>query len=193
MNKTYKYTLPKGMEVKKTNVRVENGQILVDVELKEKFDPKDGDFIYYKSGDSNATFICKYDAMDKKIIGCYAALQLVNKDTYWNFSSKKYAEKRMCRFATPEEKSVFLERIEKELHKRWNPETKQLEDIRWKPKDGELYCFVNALGEVKGTTYSDTYDFDKKRVEICNCFRTKEAAKPYADQIKEIFKNSKAE
>lgn len=192
MNKTYKYTLPKGMEVEKTNVRVENGQILVDVELKETFEPKDGDFIYYKSSYSYAIFICKDDAMDKKILGCYAALQLVvDTEPLWNLSSEKYAEKRMCRFATPEEKSAFIERLETELSKRWNPETKQLEDIRWEPKEGESYFFVNSYGGISNTIRNTACD--SFIVGIGNAFKTEEAAKPYADQIKEIFKNSKTE
>lgn len=51
MKKTYKNQLLKGMEVESTNVRVENGEVVVDVELKEKFHPKDGDFLVDNDGD----------------------------------------------------------------------------------------------------------------------------------------------
>lgn len=40
MKKIYKNDLPKGTEVESTNIKVENGQIFVEVEFKEKFHPK---------------------------------------------------------------------------------------------------------------------------------------------------------
>lgn len=46
MKKTYKFELPQNKELKSANTRVEDGKLFVDVEFQEKFDPKDGDFIY---------------------------------------------------------------------------------------------------------------------------------------------------
>lgn len=51
MKKIYKNQLPKNMEVSSTNVRVENGEVIVDVEFKEKFEPKDGDFLTSSKGE----------------------------------------------------------------------------------------------------------------------------------------------
>lgn len=45
MKKIYKNRLPKDKEVKNTNVRVENGDVVVEVELKDKFEPKSGDIV----------------------------------------------------------------------------------------------------------------------------------------------------
>lgn len=104
-----------------------------------------------------------------------------------------WTEKKGCRYATELEKSIFLERLEKECGKRWNEETKQLEDIRWKPKHGETYWYVYEKFTVLEETYSKNCNFDANNVGVNNCFRSKEAAQKVADQIKEIFKNSKAE
>lgn len=46
MKKTYKFELPQNKELKSANTRVEDGKLFVDVEFQEKFDPKDGDFLY---------------------------------------------------------------------------------------------------------------------------------------------------
>lgn len=285
MNKTYKYTLPKGMEVEKTNVRVENGQILVDVELKEKFDPKDGDFLMGEL--TEAVIIYKSTNIDGGVVSYTGGTLVKNThislrtDCGWGYTES-------YRYATEEEKSAFLERLEKELHKRWNPDkkcledvyvpkfgdivkvvaprkaernymicifpdkeipkeqtnnfydianvarnlslsnscgfvldqtivpasesekqelfdklaevgkrwnpdTKQLEDIRWKPKEGEMYYFIDPVIGILYTTFLNRCSIDRKRIETNNCFKTKEATQRVEDQIKEIFKNSKAE
>lgn len=50
MKKKYKNRLPKGAEVKGYIAHVENGEIIVEVELKDKFLPKDGDFLVSSLG-----------------------------------------------------------------------------------------------------------------------------------------------
>ena len=44
MKKTYKFMIPQNKEVESTKVRVENGEMFVDVEFKERLDPKDGSY-----------------------------------------------------------------------------------------------------------------------------------------------------
>ena len=183
MKKTYKYQLPQNKEIKGTNVRVENGEILVDVEFKERFEPQDGDFCV---SDKQLVFILK-QKINK------AAYSYCGINAYGNIELNSCYSIENGRYATEQEKADFLERLEKELHKRWNAETKQLEDIRWKPKEGENYWFIDIDGEVAETIFTECSFSDKTCVAANNCFRTEEAAQPYADQIKEIFKNSNAE
>lgn len=197
MKKTYKNQLPKGMEVVETDLRIENGQLVVDVEFKEKFDPKekfepkDGDFLV--SADTNAVFIysSKPAIIGDFLCNCYCGINFENKVIIETLNVG-WTEKEGCRYATPEEKAAFLERLEKECGKRWNAETKQLEDIRWKPKEGESYYFISSSIQVE-RIYNMSSIVDKERIEANNCFRTREAAQPYADKMKEMFKNSKAE
>lgn len=96
-----------------------------------------------------------------------------------------------CRFATQEEKSAFLERLDKEFHKKWNAEKKKLEDIRWTPKKGDKYFFIDCDGIIECAI--NLAAVDSFRIENNNCFKTKEAAQPYADKFKEMLKDSKAE
>lgn len=190
MKRTYVNRLPKNEEVKNTNVRVKNGQIFVDVEFKEKFEPKDGDFLVSKWG---CVFIySNKKPRDKFAYSSYCGVSRVTNIIYLEFSDN-WTNKEGCRYATPKEKVDFLKRLEKEWSKRWNPETKELEDIRWKPKEGELFWYVGIYFDVYNTHYVSSFNADFSRVKTLNCFRTEEAAKKVANQIKEIFKNSKAE
>ena len=190
MKKKYKYQLPQNKEVKSFNTKIENGNLLVEVELGEKIESKDGDFLCAGNGDvfiysskiaSSSDCVCAY-------CGAYG-----DKGNIEIKFSNNWVYKKECRYATEKEKADFLERLEKELHKRWNAETKQLEDIRWKPKEGGNYWFIDIDGEVAETIFTECSFSDKACVAANNCFRTEEAAQPYAEQIKEILKNSKAE
>lgn len=186
MEKTYKFILPQNKEVEKINIRIENDEVFVDVEFKEKFQPKDGDFLMDGCGD---VFVYNGKVTEENY-GCHIGDAGVG---IWTHSSDKWVPMQSCRFATPEEKAAFLERLEKECGKRWNAEKKQLEDIRWEPKHGNTYWYVNEELKAEEEVYSERYNFDMCNVRINNCFRTPEAAQIVADQIKEIFKNSKAE
>ena len=132
MKKTYKFELPQSKELKSANTRVEDGKIFVDVEFKDKFHPNDGDFLVDKIYGC-ITIIYKSTNEDGAVISyaglgsCYATKET---KVGWGYTND-------FRFATPEEKAAFLERLEKECHKKWNPEKKCLEDI-YVPKFGDI-------------------------------------------------------
>lgn len=189
MEKTYKFELPQREEVESTNVRIKDGKVFVDVKFKERFQPKDGDFLVLR----NCIFIYNPNNNTTTLYGYYAGINsydevVISKGLYNGFGSRGIK----MRYATPEEKSAFLERLEKECGKRWNPETKQIEDIRWRAEKGQFFYYVNgdlsvlSLQDSKGKVSDGMY-------KTGNYFRTPEAAQKVADQIKEIFKNSKAE
>lgn len=185
MEKTYKFILPQNEEVQSTKVRVENGEVFVDVEFRERFEPKDGDFCVSETG---LVFINK-----KACNGVASSYIGINSIGNMSLISCFYNIKDYARFATPEEKSAFLERLEKECHKRWNPETKQLEDIRWRvEKDG---CFFYVSGETFNVLklYDNRGKVSDLLYKNSNYFKTPEAAQKVAEQIKEIFKTSKTE
>lgn len=193
MKKKYKNRLPKGAQVQGYIAHVSDGEIIVEVELKNKFLPKDGDFLIDADGD---IFICSNAyTQNSNFYSCY----------YGNFYScycgthhgkiraafcHNWVDKEGCRFATPEEKADFLKRLETEERLRWNADTKKLEPIRWRAQGGEIYYYVNSWGEI--VACKDCYTgVDKYRHEIGNYFLTEDAAKPYAEKMKELFKNSK--
>lgn len=183
MKKTYKYRLPKNMGVKDTNVRIENGQIIVDVEFGEKFNPKNGNFCI---SDTGLIFIFKHQLFGtaSSYIGL-GANNKINENLNYDIDNG--------RFATIEEISEFILRLEKECQKRWNAETKQLEDIRWRAEEGKIFYYIDNEGNNILTGREDYGFFSAMRHTANNYFKTEEAAQRVADQIKEILKNSKAE
>nr|DAX08801.1 MAG TPA: hypothetical protein [Bacteriophage sp.] len=291
MKKTYRNKLPKGMEVEHANVSIENGEIIVDIEFKEKFKPKDGDFLVIDG--SIFIYNPNSEAIHLGLNGYYAGISNDGSITICNEDGYGFGlRKEKIRYATSEEKSSFLERLEKEYNKkwnpekkclediyipkfgdivkvilddvnnnsykrnymiciypnknfsetdgfftppflslngrlildsigggskycnsiipasesekqelfnklvevgkRWNPETKQLEDIRWRARKGGKYYTINGALDVVGE-FADACPHEDVLYKRGNYFHTPEAAQKVADQIKEIFKNSKAE
>lgn len=203
MNKQYKYELPKNMEVESTNVRVENGELIVEVEFKDKFEPKDGDFVVM--GYEAESGSCYWISIIKEFRKDFDTIRTTDYVTHIfkadgkqteflnqiEFNKKTDAAEKI-RLATHKEKTALLARLEKEYGKRWNEEKKCLEDIRWRAKKGECYYILDSFFNVAKTT--DTLGkFDDKLYNAGNYFRSEEDAQKVADQIKDIFKNSKAE
>ena len=94
------------------------------------------------------------------------------------------------RHATEEEKQRLFVAIAKEGYS-WNAEKKELERLtRWRSIHD--YYYVGSELEVC-VAYDSANRYDCARYNICNYFKTSEAAKRVAEQIREIFKNSKVE
>lgn len=187
MKKKYRNKLPKGVRIKQTCTYVENGDLVADVEFEDVFQPKDGDFLIDAYGD---IFIYS-DAKTQysNFYSCYCGTHHGKIRAAFCYN---WVDKEGCRFAAPEEKDAFLEKLESEAHLRWNAETKKLEPIRWRAEKGATYYYVDERGNVLAR--SDTHGCaDDWRYFFRNYFKTREAACPYAEKMKELFKNSKAE
>lgn len=186
MKKKYRNKLPKGAEVKGYIAHVDNGEIVVEVELKDRFQPKDGDFLHDKYYDITAIY------KETSKTGSIVTYVGINKNNIVPKTGLGFGMTKWFRYATPEEKSAFLKRLESEAHLRWNAETKKLEPIRWRAERNGIYWFIDPHGRAN-KTIDVRSNYDNDMYEIGNYFRTEEAAQKAANQIKEIFKNSKAE
>lgn len=51
----------------------------------------------------------------------------------------------------------------------------------WQPKEGEYLYYVDYLGRIRQSNYTDTYQADETRYRV---FKTKEEAEKYAEYIK---------
>ena len=93
-----------------------------------------------------------------------------------------------CRNATPEEIRELNDQLAAE-GKRWNPDTMQIEKLRWKPIEGTNYFHIVLAGGVSQiiqyTWKNDT--IDKNIYKLGNCFKTAEEAKAKLEQIKQIL------
>ena len=189
MKKTYKITLPKGAKVNHTITLSVNGILEVTVNMEQKYVPKDGDVVY-SPGISDGVIAIYAGTNETGGIMTYAALhgqrlQTVISESGWGYT-KNFSP------ATEAEKQRLFDALAKE-GKRWNAEKKYIEDLpRWRAKRRRLYYYIVqdrlVLHKEEARETLDNHNY-----ELGNYFRTREAAEKVAEQIRDIFKNSKAE
>lgn len=166
--------------------------------LEDIYEPKFGDIVCIEHPDAEG-YLRQY------VISIFPNKEIPNKSKSGFFdiacvdmqgglqiNSGAYYNHGYVREATIAEKQELFDKL-KEVGKRWNPGAKQIEDIRFMPHDGEKYWFITDFSEVVYTRYNSNNNADYFRAISNNCFKTEEAAQKVAEQIKEIFKNSKAE
>lgn len=208
MKRTVKITIPKGLGIDNVKYELVDGEIIVSYNtveecnkrwneekkiLEDAYVPKFGDIVRVNShyrGSARDYLIC---IMPNKSINNYDVSDFfnianINKGGILSYQCGVLKDNVIIP-ASESEKQELLNKLA-EAGKKWNPETKQLEDIRWIPRIGEIFYYIDVNGEVKAVTHTS---FIKFLEDYPNCFKTHEAAQLYANQIKEIFKNSKAE
>ena len=186
MEKTYKITLPKGAKVYTIDAKADDGVLNVTVNLEQKYVPKDGDvvccmdiIVIYAGTNENGS-IRTYAALHEQ------RLQTVISERGWGYTENFSP-------ATDTEKQRLFDALAKE-GKRWNAEKKQIEDLpRWRAERAACYFFVNIPKCEVGCIHDYFYAVDNLNYNVGNYFRTREAAEKVAEQIREIFKNSKVE
>ena len=173
--------LPKNKVAENISVKTENGQIIVNYDLKNIFNLKDGDFLVDMLGN---VFICKICDVINPYHGCYCG-------EYENYTicvtvSSNWVAKKGCRYATEFEKQAFLERL-KDAGYTWNAEKKCLEEYVWKPEKDVEYFYIGINLKVYSTIYYDTY-VDHQLILAENYFQTEEQAEKKAKELKEVLK-----
>lgn len=185
MKKTYKITLPKGAKVCTIDAKADDGVLNVTVNLEQKYVPKDGDVVSDNyavaiyAGTNETGGIMTYVALHEQ------RLQTEVCKVGWGYT-------RNYRPATEAEKQRLFDALAKE-GKRWNAEKKCVEDLpRWRASHGGYYYYICSDFTIDHQFDVD-HHFDDERYNVGNYFRTREAAEKVAEQIRDIFKNSKAE
>ena len=191
MEKTYKITLPKGVSVDRIETSLEDGVLSVSVEMvKERYMPKDGDFVTCGNGYRLWVIIYKHTEHDPYECCYYYVMKNMGLNTIM-FDNYCNAQETM-RPSTEEERQELLDALAKE-GKRWNAETKQIENLpRWRAEKGGS-CFYLSSALVPSIIQDFYVNSSDNLYAIGNYFKTREAAEKVASQIREIFKNSKAE
>ena len=199
MKKTYKITLPKGAKVYTIDAKADDGVLNVTVKMEQKYMPKDGDIVYAQwDGDrSNYKWIFIYkksltDPYKNCDVYAYLGIECDRKPVSELHFNESCTSQELLRPATEAEKRRLFDALAKQ-GKRWNAEKKRIEDLpRWRAEKGGLYYIVN--NDFTTLQYKDYGEqSDMALHDAGNYFRTREAAEKVAGQIREIFKNSKAE
>lgn len=195
MNKTYKIQLPQNKEAQNIRTNIKDGTIEVEVELREKWEPRDGEICYVKACSS---FIAAIRSKEHDNLYAYAIFSIstnsINSPRINIICSIAYIKE--IRPATNSEKQLLFDALAKE-GKMWDAERKQVVDLpRWRAEKGEEYCMVIVSpSDIKIFNHekTDNHSLRESFVLKENQFKTLQAAEKVAEQIREIFKNSKAE
>ena len=199
MKKTYKITLPKGTKVCAIDAKADDGVLNVTVNLEQKYVPKDGDIVYAQySGDRcNYKWIFIYkesltDPYDNCDVYVYFGIESNGKPVSELHLDGNCSFQELLRPATEAEKQRLFDALAKE-GKRWNAEKKCIEDLpRWRADYNQTYFYISSRCSIIDEKECGAF-IDGRRYDIGNYFRTREAAEKVAEQIRDIFKNSKAE
>ena len=185
MNKTYKIQLPRNKEAQNIRTNIKDGTIEVEVELKERWKPRDGEICFAMTSSGMWKFILIYGKSDRPCIYNEShSGWVLDYRTNWDYS--------IIRPATDSEKQLLFDALAKE-GKTWDAEKKQVVDLpRWRAEKGEPYFFVDPCWEVSCDIDDRTSPHDSLYFGG-NYFKTEEAAWKTIEKICEIFKNSKAE
>ena len=187
MEQNFKIAVPDGCAA---SIKQEEGFIIVSFELK-KWEPKDGD-IYATGHGSVAIYNANYEP-PRSLVPYYCGITFKGildiNEPGKNFGFGYIDE---IRPATVAEKRRLFDALAKE-GKRWNAEEKRVEDLpRWRALYNENYYVIGSELEVDCQNEIG-HVVDDNRYNAGNYFKTREAAERVAEQIREIFKESKAE
>ena len=192
MNKTYKIRLPRNKEAQNIRTNIKDGTIEVEVELKEKWEPRDGDICYIKACYEH---IFVFNELNYDDVMAYIAFTPRSKRlSNFNKIAIICDTTNVIEFrpATNSEKQLLFDALAKE-GKMWDAQKKAVVDLpRWRAEKGELYFFVDPCWEVSCDIDDRTSPHDSLYFGG-NYFKTEEAAWKTIEKIREIFKNSKAE
>jgi hypothetical protein len=150
---------------------------LIVIEKREQAEFKDGDILHSTQTDRILIFK-NYSLEDNEKFSCYYNnLDLDN----FNWAVSAF------RHATEEEKQAFFDEL-KAKGLRWNAETKTMEKIRRRAKEGETFLFINSYCEVRETVEAGApRDDDSYNLGNYYLPEEREQAEEDAKAIKAIF------
>ena len=188
MEQNFKIAVPEGCTA---DIKQENGYLVVTFEPKE-WEPKDGDIIAYSFKSNNLNigiFREQFGPGPYDLHKDYVTIGGNSGELIWG--DETFIHDYM-RPATEEEKQRLFDALAKK-GKRWNAEEKRIEDLpRWRALYNENYYLI-GIGLTVDCQYEIGHSVDDKRYYAGNYFKTREAAEKVAEQVREIFKESKAE
>ena len=177
MEQKLKIQVPEGCTAK---IEQQGNCIVVVVEQK-KWNPKDGDIISF--GTCGTGIFKKYDSIGHEEYVTYVDDLFFNETGWLNDN---------VRPATDAEKQRLFDALAKK-GKRWNPETKQIDDLpRWRAPHFNSYYMIGSELIVDCQTDIE-HVVDDNRYKAGNYFKTKEAAERAAEKISKILKEAEAE
>ena len=188
MERKYVMQLPRGAKVSSTDIKCEDGKIVLTAQL-EEWKPQDGEICFADTFYGSHKFIIIFGHDD------YSLNYNVSRANEWVLEENHQWSYSRIRPATEKEKQRFFDALA-EHNKRWNAEKKVVEDMRWRAKaEGYYYRIDGLIGETPDVSVHQDFRSPRSNrdYETGNYFKTKEAAVIAGNQMADVIKNSKAE
>lgn len=186
-NENFIYFINHKGEVDEEYLDTESGQIIMDNyrEIKLPLPCKNGD-ILINNAETCYKIFSDYDTDNVSLF--YAQPWSISTDG--KFTEYQYGAlacyQKDYRIATSYEVMCFYKLLH-DCNKDWDPEKKQLIDLRWKPKINEKYWIVTTTLDVNFFTWKEN-PTDMQMFDSGNCFKTKEEAENAAKKIQKLLK-----
>lgn len=196
MEKDFKIELPEGVKITDIQSTLnDNGTVAtITICMKEGYMPKNGDFVRLVGGYQECIAIynvSKESDIYKKQNKLFYYASLGKMDEKLLINDWMYYSREVFPATTDEIRK--LEAALAKKGKRWNAEKKCIENLpNWRADANETYFYISYNCAIMEEKECHCY-LDEERYNVGNYFKTKEAAEKVASQIREIFKNSKAE
>ena len=148
---------------------------------------KDGDFCCSTNGGIYYIFIFKSKINSDR--SKYHALTHLRRtvDNPFKINGQCISKPETTRLATNWEKSLMLKALN-DNSLRWDEESKEILDLKWKPKQGEKYFSFDSYMRPACFIWQHTQN-DEHCYLTNKCFKTLEETERYAKKFAEILKN----
>lgn len=105
-------------------------------------------------------------------------------------TSTKYISREDCEFLPLSEAyyQIIMNELKEKGYVYDRNDIKIYKDI-WKPKDNEIYSYITSFGEIDSRFYAKDNIQDKLRIDMGNCFQTKEQAEETREAFVKWFKS----
>lgn len=155
--------LPENKVAENISVKTENGQIVIDYDLKEKLDLKEGEIYFVETLDGNNVVYIHKSVVYNEIFW-YALFFLENTRVYFNDLCwiMDVSDIVSIRLATFKEKKALFNTLAKQ-GKQWNADKMCIEDI-FDPKDGDFLVKSGFVFIYKNPTNPHFHQ------KVCGCY-----------------------
>ena len=180
--------IKQGNEMMDATIEMVDGVMVVSPK-EVKFEPKDGDVVFQK-GAFEWIFIykdcCTVEAYE------YVSLKLSDNKLYFPDGGHVGYINTLIP-ATEEEKKKLFDKLAEEGYE-WNPDTKEIIKLKWRPKEGEefwLPLYYTAPVEFKPITSLLNKGRDKVILDKGWVFKTKEECQEFCNRLNDAINSVK--
>lgn len=168
---------------------IEDGVMVVSPK-EVKFEPKDGDIVTYMNGDKATIYV--FAGGYKYNTSFYVAYSGLRNEVFKTSKGHLDMNRDDIRPATEEEKKKLFDKLAEKGYE-WKPDTKELVELKWKPKYCEVYWtpYINNSVFVPIDCTWTKSDAGNDRYKKGWCFKTKEECQEFCNRLNNAINSVK--